>query len=109
MKHRSLNVLALVVLFLLVVWACGGSSEEAAVGSAAGGGDQAQVANASGGAQAADAAVSQEGSSGGVPDIEFEELSYDFGTVSGGAKLKHTFVLRNTGTADLEIKKVKGG
>ncbi len=44
-----------------------------------------------------------------APNIEFETLSYDFGTVEQGTVVKYDFVFKNIGKNDLEIRKVKAG
>lgn len=38
------------------------------------------------------------------PIIDTPETEFDFGTINEGVEVKHTFVLRNTGTKRLEIK-----
>ena len=43
------------------------------------------------------------------PKIQFDEISFDFGTVFQGKSLKHTFTFKNIGTGVLHIKKVKAG
>src|SRR5206468_6603052 len=43
------------------------------------------------------------------PKIQFAEIVYDFGKVSSGEVVKHTFVFTNIGTAKLEIKDVRPG
>lgn len=40
------------------------------------------------------------------PSITFQDEVHDFGEVLQGAELEHTFEFRNSGTEDLEIKKV---
>ncbi len=40
------------------------------------------------------------------PDISFDKQTVDFGTVQGGKVLEHVFKFKNTGTADLVIKKI---
>ena len=40
------------------------------------------------------------------PSITFENEIHDFGEVLQGAELEHTFEFSNSGTEDLEIKKV---
>jgi len=40
------------------------------------------------------------------PSISFENEIHDFGEVLQGAELEHTFEFSNSGTEDLEIKKV---
>ena len=42
-----------------------------------------------------------------APVIEFENDSYDFGTVNQGEVVKYTFKFRNSGNADLIIRNVK--
>ncbi len=42
-----------------------------------------------------------------VPRISCKERIYDFGTKDNMLKVKHTFVIKNSGDADLIIKKVK--
>jgi uncharacterized protein (DUF58 family) len=49
-------------------------------------------------------ASAQESASG--PVISFKEKSIDFGDIVQGAKVEHTFVLTNTGTAPLVISNV---
>lgn len=43
------------------------------------------------------------------PRISFDDTRYDAGEVWEGEKVFHTFTVKNTGTAQLNIKKVKGG
>jgi hypothetical protein len=45
----------------------------------------------------------------GGPRIEFPEPSYDFGSVADGAKVSHTFAVRNTGNEPLKLIKAAGG
>ena len=51
-------------------------------------------------------AVEQENA---APVIEIETPTYNFKEVSQGETVKHTFKVRNTGTAPLQIKGVKPG
>ena len=44
-----------------------------------------------------------------VPQIEFPEISYDFGSIGDDTTLTHTFVFTNTGTDSLRIKGVRPG
>jgi hypothetical protein len=44
----------------------------------------------------------------GTPKIEFPEMSYDFGTVVQGAKVSHTFAVRNAGSGPLKLIDVGG-
>ena len=44
----------------------------------------------------------------GDPRIVFPETSYDFGTITQGANVSHTFVVRNAGDAPLKLIEVKG-
>jgi hypothetical protein len=48
-------------------------------------------------------------SSGGTGIIEFEEKEFDFGKVPQGDTVRHLYRFKNTGTADLEILRVKTG
>lgn len=43
------------------------------------------------------------------PKIQFDEISFDLGTVYQRRTLKHTFTFKNIGTGVLHIKKVKAG
>jgi len=43
----------------------------------------------------------------GQPKAVFPAMGHDFGTVDRGDKLEHTFIVRNEGTAPLEILSVK--
>ena len=45
----------------------------------------------------------------GVPMAVFESTTYHFPTVVDGVTIVHDFVLKNRGTADLKIEKVKTG
>ena len=44
----------------------------------------------------------------GVPVIHFPEPSYDFGTITQGDKVTHTFIVQNTGDKPLKLIKAKG-
>jgi hypothetical protein len=44
----------------------------------------------------------------GGPRINFDEPSHDFGTVTEGTKVAHTFVLHNTGKEPLKLIKAAG-
>ena len=44
----------------------------------------------------------------GGPRIVFPETSYDFGTITQGANVSHTFVVRNAGDAPLRLIDVGG-
>lgn len=43
----------------------------------------------------------------GQPKAVYPAMVHDFGTVERGATLEHTFIVRNEGTAPLEILSVK--
>ena len=43
-----------------------------------------------------------------LPKIEFEETTYNFGTLLQGEKIKHKFKFKNTGERDLIVYKAKG-
>ena len=43
------------------------------------------------------------------PQISFDATSYDAGEVWEGEKISHTFIVKNTGAAQLDITKVKPG
>ena len=45
----------------------------------------------------------------GKPVAVFDAAPHDFGAVFEGQEVSHDFVIKNTGTADLEIKDVKAG
>ncbi|HEX3045735.1 MAG TPA: DUF1573 domain-containing protein [Bacillota bacterium] len=38
-----------------------------------------------------------------VPKLEISEESWDFGTVKTGSDLKHTIVIKNTGSAEMNV------
>lgn len=42
------------------------------------------------------------------PVIKFEESTYDFGTISQGEKVKHTYFFKNTGKSALIIHSAQG-
>lgn len=43
----------------------------------------------------------------GGPSIYFPEPSHDFGTISQGTKVAHTFVVKNTGSEPLKLIRAK--
>ncbi|MFW6080494.1 MAG: DUF1573 domain-containing protein [Desulfosalsimonas sp.] len=43
------------------------------------------------------------------PAVAAENQLHDFGTVSAGSKVYHTFVIENTGDEDLLLKSVRTG
>ena len=43
------------------------------------------------------------------PRLKLEAGSHDFGTVAEGSEVRHTFKVRNEGTAELLIKNVSPG
>jgi hypothetical protein len=43
-----------------------------------------------------------------LPVIAFEDLKFDFGVISQGEKITHTYRFKNTGKSDLVIVKVEG-
>src|SRR3989338_3858173 len=44
----------------------------------------------------------------GAPKIQFEEPVHNFGVVVQGSQIKHRFIFKNIGTADLVIWSAKG-
>ncbi len=45
----------------------------------------------------------------GVPVAVFESTTYHFPTVVDGVTIVHDFIVKNKGTADLKIEKIKTG
>jgi hypothetical protein len=45
----------------------------------------------------------------GVPTAVFKSTTYNFPTAVDGVAIEHEFTVRNTGSADLKIEKVKTG
>ena len=43
------------------------------------------------------------------PQITFDSTRYDAGTVDEGKRIIHSFTIKNTGTAQINIKSVKAG
>jgi hypothetical protein len=43
-----------------------------------------------------------------IPEITFEDLGFDFGVISQGEKITHTYRFKNTGKSDLVIVRVEG-
>jgi len=43
------------------------------------------------------------------PQIYLDSTKYDVGEISEDDEIKHTFIIKNTGTAMLEIQNVKAG
>lgn len=54
------------------------------------------------------AGLAQETSVSTAAKIEFEEKLFDFGMISQGDTVLHTFVFKNTGTAPLSILSARG-
>lgn len=50
-----------------------------------------------------DATASGEDKDSGLPVFSFEESTFDFGTITSGEEVTHTFKFKNTGDADLLI------
>lgn len=44
-----------------------------------------------------------------APTASVRQQHYDFGTIFEGTEVNHVFIIGNTGTAHLEINKVKSG
>ena len=72
----------------------GGNGSQAALGSG-----QTAAFEESGAASAASS-----GNTAGVPKFEFEETTHDFGTITEGEVVEHTFKFTNTGEAPLVIQ-----
>ena len=53
------------------------------------------------------AALSTSATEIAAPQIQCQEATYDFGSRDASESVEHTFILKNTGSADLEIKKVQ--
>ncbi|NBR49446.1 DUF1573 domain-containing protein [bacterium] len=53
------------------------------------------------------AALSTSAADVATPQIQCEEATFDFGSRDAAESVEHTFLVKNTGTADLEIKKVQ--
>ncbi len=51
----------------------------------------------------------QEIKEGETPEIEFEELTYDFGDSKQNESLTHEFKFKNKGDAELKIEDVRAG
>ncbi|MDH5379626.1 MAG: DUF1573 domain-containing protein, partial [Cyclobacteriaceae bacterium] len=45
---------------------------------------------------------------GPIPSFEFEKTDHDFGTITDGDIVKHTFTFKNTGDAPLIIQSARG-
>jgi hypothetical protein len=54
------------------------------------------------------AGFAQETSVATAPKIEFDEKLFDFGIISQGDTIRHTFTFKNTGTAPLKILSARG-
>jgi hypothetical protein len=44
-----------------------------------------------------------------APTINVPEVTYDFGEVTEGAEVTHDFLVKNTGSGNLEIQQVRPG
>ena len=53
------------------------------------------------------AALSTSATEVAAPQIQCQEATFDFGSHDASEMVEHTFLVKNTGTADLEIKKVQ--
>jgi hypothetical protein len=58
---------------------------------------------------AGDAAVQPAKESGPAPKIVCDAPEHDFGTVSQGSEVVHTFAIKNTGQGELKIDRARGG
>lgn len=52
-------------------------------------------------------ALSQEKVNKNLPEIEFEEIVYDFGEIEYGGNGDHDFIFKNVGKAPLIVKNAK--
>ena len=52
--------------------------------------------------------AAEEGNSDAMPEIKFEEDSYDFGDISQGERVEHVFTFENKGKSDLIISSAVG-
>ncbi|TFG49022.1 MAG: DUF1573 domain-containing protein [Candidatus Brocadiia bacterium] len=46
---------------------------------------------------------------GGIPKIEFDTLTHDFGKQAQNTHVKHRFMFTNTGSATLIVNKIEAG
>ncbi len=60
-------------------------------------------------AQAAGAKSSDQASANAQPKVFITQTDFNFGEVKQGDQISHTFTVKNTGTAKLEIKDVRPG
>jgi hypothetical protein len=67
----------------------------------------AQIATPPPTAAPAQVGASEAGASNDGPKIEFDNKKYEFGTAWAGEMVKHVYLVTNTGTATLEITRVK--
>jgi hypothetical protein len=53
-------------------------------------------------------AVTEEKPAGPLPKFEFQKVDHDFGTITEGQVVEHTYVFKNTGEAPLIIQAAQG-
>ncbi|MFN0120378.1 MAG: DUF1573 domain-containing protein [Blastocatellia bacterium] len=46
---------------------------------------------------------------GKQPKLQMASTDFNFGEIEAGRQASHTFIVKNTGTADLEVKAVRPG
>lgn len=101
-RFRSFLIFALGIVLvgaLTVVWVSRDSA----------GGASAAESAASGQSLASQSNSNQpSGAVGGGPSIYLPEPSYDFGTISQGDKVSHTFAVQNIGDEPLKLIRAKG-
>lgn len=54
-------------------------------------------------------AQNHDGAAASRPKLELARTDHNFGEVKQGEQVSHTFIIKNTGTATLEIKDVRPG
>jgi hypothetical protein len=70
--------------------------------------DAPQLGTSVEGAPAGNNAATEAVPAGPTTSIEFEETTFDYGTVTEGAKVEHMYKFKNTGTEPLLISNAKG-
>ena len=112
-KQIQIGLLGLVAVLLLLNLTgafkgmFGGSSSDS-VREAARANNTTNVVAPTGAATTPGAAAAMDVPVGPTTTIEFEESTFDFGTIDAGEKVSHTYKFKNTGSEPLVIKDAKG-
>ena len=88
------NTISCLTIFAILLASCGGERKDGSISTDV-------VTNSS-------TASGKPADPGSLPVLVFQEQSFDFGKITQGEKVSHTFVFKNTGGSDLVISSAQG-